>query len=104
MNNVQYFSNVLGIKDPIHRQKIAVKAMDVVLFGPPKDGNSYAKDITLITLLIAAMAGGWYTYHTQRNAKEHLAKLMEHMSVLSSAEKELQDLQVVLFVLPCRFI
>lgn len=98
MNNVQYFSNVLGIKDPIHRQKIAVKAMDVVLFGPPKDSTSNVKDITLITLLIAALAGGWYTYQTQRNAKKHIAKLMEDMDVLSSAEKELQDLQVFAFM------
>lgn len=30
--------SLLGIKDPIHKQKIALKAMDVVLFGPPK-GN-----------------------------------------------------------------
>lgn len=32
---MQYLNN-LGIKDPIHRQKITLKAMDVVLFGPPK--------------------------------------------------------------------
>lgn len=36
VNNMHYLSNVLGIKDPIHKQKIALKAMDVVLFGPPK--------------------------------------------------------------------
>jgi len=35
---MHYLSNILGIKDPIHKQKIALKAMDVVLFGPPK-GN-----------------------------------------------------------------
>lgn len=33
---MHYVSNVLGIKDPIHKQKIALKAMDVVLFGPPR--------------------------------------------------------------------
>lgn len=38
VNNMHYLNNVLGIKDPIHKQKIALKAMDVVLFGPPK-GN-----------------------------------------------------------------
>lgn len=31
--------SVLGIKDPIHKQKIALKAMDAVLFGPPKGIN-----------------------------------------------------------------
>lgn len=96
VNNVQYISSVLGIKDPIHRQKIAVKAMDVVLFGPPKEVSSQFKDFTLITLLVAAVAGGWYTYRTNRNSKKHLTKLMEHMEILSSAEKELQELQVKL--------
>lgn len=38
VNNMHYLGNVLGIKDPIHKQKISLKAMDVVLFGPPK-GN-----------------------------------------------------------------
>jgi stromal interaction molecule 1 len=36
VNNLHYVSSVLGIKDPIHKQKIALKAMDVVLFGPPR--------------------------------------------------------------------
>lgn len=36
VNNMHFLSNVLGIKDPIHKQKLALKAMDVVLFGPPK--------------------------------------------------------------------
>lgn len=31
-----YMSNVLGVKNGVHRQKISVKAMDLVLFGPPK--------------------------------------------------------------------
>lgn len=33
---MHYVSNTLGIRDPIHKQKIALKAMDVVLFGPPR--------------------------------------------------------------------
>lgn len=36
VGNFQFLSSILGIKDPIHKQKIALKAMDVVLFGPPK--------------------------------------------------------------------
>lgn len=33
-----HYLSYIGIKDPIHKQKISLKAMDVVLFGPPK-GN-----------------------------------------------------------------
>lgn len=35
-NNGHFMTAILGITDPIHRQKISLKAMDVVLFGPPK--------------------------------------------------------------------
>ena len=98
VNNVQYISAVLGIKDPIHRQKIAVKAMDVVLFGSPKDSSNHIKDATLITLLVVALAGAWYTYRSNRHSKQHLNKLMEHMEILSSAEKELQELQVCVYL------
>lgn len=94
VNNAQYFSSVLGIKDPIHRQKIAVKAMDVVLFGPPKDSSSYVKDATLITVLAAAIAIACYAYRSNKNSREHLRKLMVHMESLSSTEKEFQELQV----------
>lgn len=38
-NNEQFLTKVLGIKDPKHRSKITIKAMDVVLFGPPKGQN-----------------------------------------------------------------
>ena len=34
--------NELGIKDPKHRKKIGLRAMDIVLFGPP-----FGKDISL---------------------------------------------------------
>lgn len=103
MNNVQYLGAIVGIKDPIHRQKISVKAMDVVLFGPPKDQSSHVKDITLVTLLVAAIAGAVYTYRSNRHSKQHLTKLMEHMEILSSAEKELQDLHVIRYIF-CKMI
>ena len=33
--------NELGIKDPKHRKKIGLRAMDIVLFGPPFSKYSY---------------------------------------------------------------
>ncbi|VEN37049.1 unnamed protein product [Callosobruchus maculatus] len=39
------YLNILGIKDPIHKRKIALKAMDVVLFGPPKGKHLFVKYI-----------------------------------------------------------
>lgn len=77
VNNFHFISNFLGIKDPIHKQKIALKAMDAVLFGPPRGLHSLLflphfpkirllletgtrwKDIVLVTLLLTAIIGSW---------------------------------------------
>ncbi|XP_047120810.1 stromal interaction molecule homolog isoform X1 [Schistocerca piceifrons] len=92
-NNMHYLSNVLGIKDPIHKQKIALKAMDVVLFGPPKDYSHGTKDIILITLLLGALIGCYYAYHQNKNSKKHLRRMMKDMESLHKAELALDKLQ-----------
>ncbi|XP_012250580.1 stromal interaction molecule homolog isoform X2 [Athalia rosae] len=93
VNNMHYLSNVLGIKDPIHKQKIALKAMDVVLFGPPKDTGHSLKDLILITLLFGALIGCWYAYQQKKSSQEDLSRMMKDMESLHKAEIALQDLQ-----------
>ncbi|XP_024944858.1 stromal interaction molecule homolog isoform X2 [Cephus cinctus] len=93
VNNMHYLSNVLGIKDPIHKQKIALKAMDVVLFGPPKDSGHSLKDLVLITLLFGALIGCWYAYQQKKNSQKHLLRMMKDMESLHKAELALEDLQ-----------
>ncbi|XP_076642929.1 stromal interaction molecule [Halictus rubicundus] len=93
VNNMHYLSNVLGIKDPIHKQKIALKAMDVVLFGPPKDTGHSVKDLILITLLFGALIGCWYAYQQKKNSQEHLHRMIKDMESLHKAELALEDLQ-----------
>lgn len=93
VNNMHYLSNVLGIKDPIHKQKIALKAMDVVLFGPPKDTGHSIKDLILITLLFGALIGCWYAYQQKKNSQKDLYRMMKDMESLHKAELELKSLQ-----------
>ncbi|XP_003696263.1 stromal interaction molecule homolog isoform X1 [Apis florea] len=93
VNNMHYLTNVLGIKDPIHKQKIALKAMDVVLFGPPKDTGHSVKDLILITLLFGALIGCWYAYQQKKNSQKHLHRMMKDMESLHKAELALEDLQ-----------
>lgn len=47
---MHYLSNILGVKDPIHKQKIALKAMDVVLFGPPKGNFVFRLQLSLVLI------------------------------------------------------
>ena len=39
--NGKYMSSILGIKNAIDKQKLAVKAQDLVLFGPPKRTSNH---------------------------------------------------------------
>uniref|UniRef100_A0A1B0G351 SAM domain-containing protein n=1 Tax=Glossina morsitans morsitans TaxID=37546 RepID=A0A1B0G351_GLOMM len=93
VNNMQYVGNVLGIKDPIHKQKIALKAMDVVLFGPPRETGTRWKDYILVTLLLSAIIGCWYAYQQNKNAKRHLRRMAQDMEGLQKAEQSLQEMQ-----------
>ncbi|XP_060530320.1 stromal interaction molecule homolog [Cylas formicarius] len=91
VNNGNYLGT-LGIKDPIHRQKISLKAMDVVLFGPPKDGITW-KDITLILSAIVVLLGGWLAYQQNKKFKNHLNRMNKDMDSLQNSEKALENLQ-----------
>ncbi|XP_053212443.1 stromal interaction molecule homolog [Panonychus citri] len=86
------FISAIGIKDPIHRQKISLKAMDVVLFGPPKMHN-YVKDIILVISCIIAIGGLWHGVITNRYSRKHLQKMLKDMDSLQKAEEQLQELQ-----------
>uniref|UniRef100_A0A336MNK6 CSON001709 protein n=1 Tax=Culicoides sonorensis TaxID=179676 RepID=A0A336MNK6_CULSO len=93
VNNMHYVSNVLGIKDPIHKQKIALKAMDAVLFGPPRETGTRWKDLLLVALLLTAIIGSWYAYQQNKNAKFHLKRMAKDMEGLHTAEIALQEMQ-----------
>ncbi|XP_037028870.1 stromal interaction molecule homolog isoform X5 [Bradysia coprophila] len=93
VHNMHYVSTVLGIRDPIHKQKIALKAMDVVLFGPPRETGTRWKDYFLVTLLLSAIIGCWYAYQQNKNAKRHLRRMVKDMEGLQRAENALTEMQ-----------
>ena len=43
-SDASFLTKRLGITNPIHKSKITLKAMDVVLFGPPKEPNNLLKE------------------------------------------------------------
>ena len=89
----QYLGKVVGIENPIHRSKITLKAMDVVLFGPPKDSSNFFKDVLLSSLLVLTATLLFYAYRQDSKSKEHLKKMLVDMDGLAKAEKELKELQ-----------
>lgn len=51
IQNNNFTRNVLKIKNAIHRQKISVKAMDLILFGPPKGKGTSSSWWSLTTFV-----------------------------------------------------
>lgn len=91
-NNEQFLTKVLGIRDPKHRSKITIKAMDVVLFGPPK--GSHIKDLVLVTLLTLALIGCFKAYQRNREYEKQLGDMLTDMEKLREAEENLQQLEL----------
>ncbi|XP_069173268.1 stromal interaction molecule homolog isoform X22 [Procambarus clarkii] len=91
-NNEQFLTKVLGIKDPKHRSKITIKAMDVVLFGPPK--GSHVKDLVLVSLLTLALIGCFKAYQRNREYEGQLSDMLRDMEKLREAEENLQQLEL----------
>ena len=71
-----YLAKVVGVTNAIHRSKITLKAMDIVLFGPPKSDSNPIKDVILTSLLIAAITGLLYAYRQNRKSQLHLKKVL----------------------------
>ena len=88
-----YLSKTLGVTNPIHRSKINLKAMDVVLFGAPKDQSNFLKDMVLTSLLVIAVTGLFYAYRQNKSSKEHIRRMMHDMDSLAKAEQTLMELQ-----------
>ena len=83
----------LGITNPIHKSKISLKAMDVVLFGPPKESTNLLKDIIVATLLIALISALTWAYQQKKKSEEQLSRMIKDMDSLTKAEQMLQDMQ-----------
>ena len=97
-----FLTKVLGISNSIHRSKISLKAMDVVLFGPPKEPTNWMKDIIVSGLLVALLTALFWAYKQKKRSEEHLFKMMKDMESLTKAEKILQDMQSKLVVAEAR--
>ncbi|VDP26933.1 unnamed protein product, partial [Soboliphyme baturini] len=91
--NTNYITAVLGISNPVHRQKLHLKALDLVLFGYRGVPMDYTKDVVLITLLIIALAAYWFAMYQRKTSQKKLSQLSSHLERLKDMESEFLGLQ-----------
>ncbi|XP_026860272.2 stromal interaction molecule 1b isoform X2 [Electrophorus electricus] len=94
VKNATLTLSVLKILDRSHAQKLQLKALDTVLFGPPLiSRHNHLKDFVLVVSIIIGLAGCWFAYFQNRNSKDHMSKMMKDLEGLQKAEQSLLDLQ-----------
>uniref|UniRef100_A0A087X6X9 Stromal interaction molecule 1b n=2 Tax=Poecilia formosa TaxID=48698 RepID=A0A087X6X9_POEFO len=96
VKNVTLTVSLLKILDRSHAKKLQLKALDVVLFGPPAGRQNRWKDLVLGLSVLMALGGCWFAYIQTRKSRDDLGKLMKDLEGLQRAEESLLDLQAKL--------
>ncbi|KAK2908682.1 hypothetical protein Q8A67_004519 [Cirrhinus molitorella] len=93
-NEPSFMSTYLKIQDQQHKQKLKLKALDVVLFGPPtRPPHNWMKDLVLIVSVVMGIGGCWFARVQNKASKIHISKMMKDLESLQRAEQSLRDLQ-----------
>uniref|UniRef100_UPI003D9EB202 stromal interaction molecule 1b precursor n=1 Tax=Danio rerio TaxID=7955 RepID=UPI003D9EB202 len=94
VKNATLLVSVLKIPDRSHAQKLQLKALDTVLFGPPvMSRHSHLKDLMLVVSIIIGVGGCWFAYIQNRNYRDHMGKMIKDLDGLQRAEQSLLDMQ-----------
>ncbi|KAM4742458.1 stromal interaction molecule 1a isoform 2-T2 [Anableps anableps] len=94
VKNTTLTVSILKILDRSHVQKLQLKALDTVLFGPPlMNRHNHLKDFMLVVSIVIGMGGCWFAYIQNRYSKDHMKKMMKDLEGLQRAEQSLHDLQ-----------
>ncbi|XP_041919000.1 stromal interaction molecule 1a isoform X2 [Alosa sapidissima] len=94
VKNATLTVTVLKILDRNHAQKLQLKSLDTVLFGPPlMNRHNHLKDFMLVVSIVIGMGGCWFAFIQNRYSKDHMKKMMKDLEGLQRAEQSLHDLQ-----------
>ncbi|XP_056412026.1 stromal interaction molecule 2 isoform X1 [Hyla sarda] len=94
VNEPAFMFSQLKIQDRNHRQKLHLKALDVVLFGPlTRPPHNWVKDFVLTISIVIGVGGCWFAYTQNKTSKEHISQMMKDLEGLQKAELSLLELQ-----------
>uniref|UniRef100_A0AAY4ALW3 SAM domain-containing protein n=1 Tax=Denticeps clupeoides TaxID=299321 RepID=A0AAY4ALW3_9TELE len=93
-NEPSFMSTQLKILDQRHKQKLNLKALDAVLFGPPlRPQHNWMKDFILMVSILIGVGGCWFAYVQNKSSKIHISQMMKDLESLQTAEQSLLELQ-----------
>ncbi|OQV20132.1 Stromal interaction molecule 1 [Hypsibius exemplaris] len=93
-NSPEYLTTILGIRDPIHKRKLSLKATDAVLFGSPKrDPFGAYKHWIFLTSIGIASCGIWFAYSQRRKYDRQMQQVSADLENFQQLERQLSSLQ-----------
>ncbi|PAV91852.1 hypothetical protein WR25_15606 isoform B [Diploscapter pachys] len=92
MQNQTFMVNKLDIRSSVHRQKLRLNALDVVLFGH-RDHSNRIKDIALALSLVLLSAFILLYIRLQKKSSQEKQELSSRLMQLKSMEDEFQHAQ-----------
>ncbi|XP_062300513.1 stromal interaction molecule 2 [Scomber scombrus] len=93
-NEPLFMSMQLKILDQRHKQKLNLKALDAVLFGPPlRPQHNWMKDFILMISIVIGVGGCWFAYVQNKSSRVHVSQMMKDLESLQNAEQSLLDMQ-----------
>ncbi|XP_034033470.1 stromal interaction molecule 1-like isoform X2 [Thalassophryne amazonica] len=93
VKNTTLTVSLLKIVNRSHSRKLQLKALDMVLFGPPPGRQNHWKDVVLSVSILMGLGGCWFAYVQTRKSRDDMEKLMKDLEGLQTAEENLLDLQ-----------
>ncbi|EFO19869.2 hypothetical protein LOAG_08623 [Loa loa] len=91
--NSTYLLSDLGIKNLVHKQKLRLKALDVVLFGFSDGNASRLKDIALSVLVIVLVTVLFVLKMQRTRSHLQMEQLAAKLSQLRSMQSAFEDIQ-----------
>lgn len=89
VNTNDFLGSELKIRDPIHKNRIMLRAIDVVLFGPSDiDYLRMYKDAGAVFLLFVLISSGLWMMRVKRLHSEEMSKLSNQLELMQKAEDD----------------
>ena len=90
INAGQILQNSLLIVDSQHKQKIQLRAMDIILFGPPVQ-HGHWKDAILITSIFLCLFGVVYALRQRKLSRSRIDSFMADLRLKEDEIKKLKS-------------
>ncbi|KAL3317808.1 hypothetical protein Ciccas_003532 [Cichlidogyrus casuarinus] len=88
-----FILNTLGVSSPIYREKLALKALEVILFGVPKHLGSIWLVSFLLSIILLFTGTLAFSYTQQKKSKSQMKRMEQELDALNAVVRYMRDIR-----------